>query len=156
MRPEALNRLDYELDIIGRKGFASIFLIVEDIVRRAPRTCGRGSAAASLVSYALGITHVDPIRHNLFFERFLNPGRKDPPDIDVDFPWDERDGVLDYVFEKYGPERSAMVANHAGFQLRAAVRETAKVYGLPEAEIKRVTDRLSHLWFWGGGFGRET
>jgi error-prone DNA polymerase len=147
--PEALKRLEYELDIIGRKGFASIFLIVEDIVRRAPRTCGRGSAAASLVSYALGITQVDPIRHNLFFERFLNPGRKDPPDIDVDFPWDERDGVLDYVFEKYGPERSAMVANHAGFQLRAAVRETAKVYGLPDAEIKRVTDRLSHLWFWG-------
>jgi DNA polymerase III alpha subunit len=146
---EALKRLDYELDIIGRKGFASVFLIVEDIVARAPRTCGRGSAAASLVSYSLGITQVDPIRHNLFFERFLNPGRKDPPDIDVDFPWDERDGVLDYVFEKYGPERSAMVANHAGFQLRAAVRETAKVYGLPDAEIKRVTDRLSHLWFWG-------
>lgn len=146
---EALKRLDYELDIIGRKGFASVFLIVEDIVRRAPRTCGRGSAAASLVSYSLGITQVDPIRHNLFFERFLNPGRKDPPDIDVDFPWDERDGVLEYVFEKYGPERSAMVANHAGFQLRAAVRETAKVYGLPDAEIKTVTDRLSHLWFWG-------
>jgi len=147
--PEALKRLEYELDIIGRKGFASIFLIVEDIVRRAPRTCGRGSAAASLVSYALGITQVDPIRHNLFFERFLNPGRKDPPDIDVDFPWDERDDVLEYVFEKYGPERSAMVANHAGFQSRAAVRETAKVYGLPDQEIKRVTDRLSHLWFWG-------
>jgi error-prone DNA polymerase len=145
-----LDRLDHELGIIGRKGFASVFLIVEDIVRRAPRTCGRGSAAASLVSYALGITQVDPIRHNLFFERFLNPGRKDPPDIDVDFPWDERDGVLEYVFQKYGPERSAMVANHAGFRLRAAVRETAKVYGLTDAEIKRVTDRLSHLWFWGG------
>ena len=149
LRPEALKRLDYELDIIGRKGFAAIFLIVEDIVSRVPRTCGRGSAAASLVSYALGITHVDPLLHNLFFERFLNPGRRDPPDIDVDFPWDERDAVLDYVFRKYGPERSAMVANHAGFQLRAAVRETAKVYGLPDAEIKRVTDRLSHLWFWG-------
>jgi len=94
------------------------------------------------------ITQVDPIRHNLFFERFLNPGRKDPPDIDVDFPWDERDGVLEYVFQKYGPERSAMVANHAGFQLRAAVREVSKVYGLPDPEIKRVTDRLSHLWFW--------
>jgi error-prone DNA polymerase len=147
--PKVLKRLEYELDIIGRKGFASIFLIVEDIVRQAPRTCGRGSAAASLVSYALGITHVDPIRHNLFFERFLNPGRRDPPDIDVDFPWDERDDVLDYVFQKYGPERSAMVANHAGFQLRAAVREVSKVYGLPDLEIKRVTDRLSHLWFWG-------
>jgi error-prone DNA polymerase len=147
---DVLCRLDYELGIIGRKGFASVFLIVEDIIRRAPRTCGRGSAAASLVSYALGITQVDPVRHNLFFERFLNPGRRDPPDIDVDFPWDERDGVLEYVFQKYGPERSAMVANHTGFRLRAAVRETAKVYGLPDAEIKRVTDRLSHIWFWGG------
>ena len=147
--PEIKKRLEYELGIIESKGFGSVFLLMEDIVRQAPRTCGRGSAAASLVSYVLGITQVDPIRHNLFFERFLNPGRKDPPDIDVDFPWDERDAVLDYVFQKYGHEHSAMVANHAGFRLRAAVRETAKVYGLPDAEIKRVTDRLSHLWFWG-------
>jgi error-prone DNA polymerase len=150
LTPEIRRRMEYELDIIGRKGFGAVFLLVEDIVGRAPRTCGRGSAAASLVSYALGITHVDPLRYNLYFERFLNPGRKDPPDIDVDFPWDERDDILDYVFQKYGPERSAMVANHVGFRPRAAVREVAKVYGLPDGEIKRITDRLSHLWSWHG------
>jgi error-prone DNA polymerase len=150
LTPKVRDRLEYELGIIEEKGFGSVFLLVEDIVRQAPRTCGRGSAAASIVSYALGITHVDPIEYNLYFERFLNPGRKDPPDIDVDFPWDERDHILDYVFQKYGPERSAMVANHVGFRPRAAVREVAKVYGLPDAEIKQVTDRLSHLWHWKG------
>lgn len=147
---EVRQRLEYELGIIGVKGFGAVFLMVEDMVKRAPRTCGRGSAAASIVSYALGITHVDPIRHHLYFERFLNPGRKDPPDIDVDFPWDERDAILDYVFGKYGPERSAMVANHVGFRPRAAVREVAKVFGLPDGEIKQVTDRLSYLWHWQG------
>jgi error-prone DNA polymerase len=140
------QRLDYELEVIRGKGFANYFLVVEDIVRRFPITCGRGSAAASIVSYSLKITHVDPIAHNLFFERFLNPGRKDPPDIDVDFPWDERDGVLDYVFQKYGAQGAAMVSNHVSFQARAAVREVAKVYGLPDAEIMRVTKRMRHFW----------
>jgi error-prone DNA polymerase len=141
-----LKRLDYELAVVRGKGFANYFLVVEDIVRRFPLTCGRGSAAASIVSYALKITHVDPIAHDLFFERFLNPGRKDPPDIDVDFPWDERDAVLDYVFQKYGARGAAMVSNHVSFQTRAAVREVAKVYGLPEGEIARVTGRLRHCW----------
>ena len=100
-----LKRLEHELKIIEDKGFASYFLIVRDIVRQSARTCGRGSAAASLVAYCLGITHVEPITHNLFFERFLNEGRTDPPDIDIDFPWDERDGVFDYVFRKYGATR---------------------------------------------------
>ncbi len=88
------ERVDYEMKIIREKNFAHYFLVVADITRRAPRSCGRGSAAASIVSYALGITHVDPIEHQLFFERFLNPGRIDPPDIDVDFAWDERDQCL--------------------------------------------------------------
>ena len=140
------QRLDYELEVIRGKGFANYFLVVEDIVRRFPLTCGRGSAAASIVSYCLQITHVDPIGHNLFFERFLNPGRKDPPDIDVDFPWDERDDVLDYVFQKYGARGAAMVSNHVSFQARAGVREVAKVYGLPEGEIARVTRRLRRFW----------
>ena len=140
------KRLEYELKIIGDKGFAPYFLVVEDIVRQSPRTCGRGSAAASIVSYCLGITHVDPIEHDLFFERFLNPGRVDPPDIDVDFPWDERDDILDYVFQKYGEQYSAMISNHVTFKARAAVREIAKVYGLPEAEIKTVTEKLSGFW----------
>jgi error-prone DNA polymerase len=137
-----IKRLEHELKIVRDKGF----LVVQDIVRQSPRTCGRGSAAASLVAYCLGITHVEPITHNLFFERFLNEGRSDPPDIDVDFPWDERDDVLDYVFHKYGLDRAAMISNHVGFRARAAVREIAKVYGLPEAEIKAVTQRMGYYW----------
>ncbi len=141
-----LDRLERELNIIRIKGFAEYFLVVQDIVRQMDRTCGRGSAAASLVAYCLGITHVDPIHHNLFFERFLNEGRKDPPDIDIDFGWDERDDVLGYVFKKYGEERTAMISNHVTFRARAAVREVAKVFGLAEGEIKTITDRMH--WFW--------
>jgi error-prone DNA polymerase len=141
-----LKRLGHELKIIKDKGFATYFLVVRDIVRQSARTCGRGSAAASLVSYCLGITHVEPIAHNLFFERFLNEGRSDPPDIDIDFPWDERDRVFDYVFRKYGAARVAMISNHVGFGARAAVREVAKVYGLPETEIKAVTERMGYFW----------
>ncbi len=140
------ERLQKELTIIGAKGFAHYFLVVDELVRRSPRTCGRGSAAASLVAYSLGITHVDPIRHNLFFERFLNEGRLDPPDIDIDFPWDERDAVLDFAFARYGAQRAAMVANQIGFKGRSALREVAKVYGLPEAEIKAMTERISGYW----------
>ncbi|MBN2241465.1 MAG: DNA polymerase III subunit alpha [Acidobacteria bacterium] len=141
-----LKRLGHELGIIKDKGFATYFLVVRDIVRQSGRTCGRGSAAASLVSYCLGITHVEPITHNLFFERFLNEGRSDPPDIDIDFPWDERDRVFDYVFQKYGSCRAAMISNHVGFGARAAVREVAKVYGLPEREINAVTGRMGYFW----------
>ena len=134
MRPDIRERLDYELAIIREKGFASYFLVVRDIVQQCPRTCGRGSAASSIVSYLLSITHVDPLRYTLFFERFLNRGRKDPPDIDVDFPWDEREKTLKYVFEKYAG-RSAMVANHVTFGPRSAIRDPAKALGLPEEEV---------------------
>ena len=137
MRPDIRARLDYELAIIREKDFSSYFLVVRDIVQQCPRTCGRGSAAASIVSYLLGITHVDPLRYNLFFERFLNRGRKDPPDIDVDFPWDERDRMLKYVFGKY-PGRSAMVANHVTFGPRSAIRDSAKAMGIAEEEIARL------------------
>jgi DNA-directed DNA polymerase III PolC len=143
MSAAARARLDYELAVIREKHFADYFLVVEEIVKQSPRTCGRGSAAASLVSYALGITHVDPLRHDLYFDRFLNPGRKDPPDIDVDFCWDERDDILKFVFDTYGAGQSAMIANHVTLRLRAAVREVAKVYGLPPAEIGVVTSRLT-------------
>ncbi|SHG01942.1 DNA polymerase III, alpha subunit [Desulfacinum infernum DSM 9756] len=141
--PELERRLAAELDLIRSKGYVDYFLVVADIVARRPIHCGRGSAAASLVSYLLGITHVDPLRHNLVFERFLNPQRKDHPDIDVDFPWDERDGLLEEVERCYGSDRFAMVSNHVGFGARAAVRETAKVYGIPPEEIREVTRRLS-------------
>ncbi len=140
------ERLDRELEIVRAKGFAEYFLVVADIIARSPRTCGRGSAAASLISYALGITHVDPVRYDLYFDRFLNMGRVDPPDIDVDFAWDERDEVLEHVFAKYGEDRAAMVCNHLCFRGRAAVREVAKVYGLGADEIGNVTKRLGRIW----------
>jgi error-prone DNA polymerase len=143
---EALvERLEHELRTIIQMGFASYFLVVRDIVRHSPRTCGRGSGAASLVAYCLEITNVCPVKHNLYFGRFLNPGRKDPPDIDVDFAWDERDAVLQHVLKERGAH-AAMVSSHILFQPRMAVRETAKVFGLTEAEIGKVTRRLP--WFW--------
>jgi len=141
------DRIEHELKTVKEKRFANYFLTVQDIVQQSPITCGRGSAAASIVAYTLKITHVDPIRHNLFFERFLSPGRKDPPDIDVDFPWDTRDDILQYTFDTYGDSHSAMICNHVTFKARAAIREVAKVYGLVESEIGIVTKRLSHLWY---------
>lgn len=137
------KRLAEELALIRDKGYVDYFLVVADIVQRRPLHCGRGSAAASLVSYLLGITHVDPIAHRLVFGRFLHPQRRDHPDIDVDFPWDERDALLEEVERAYGPDRFAMVSNHVGFGGRAAVREVAKVYGIPADRIKDVTRRLS-------------
>ncbi len=137
MRPDIHKRLFYELSIIRKKGFSDYFLVVYDIVKRCPRTCGRGSSASSIVSYLLGITHVDPLKHNLFFERFLNEGRKDPPDIDVDFPWDERDRALSYVFQRYRG-RAGMVADHVTFGSRSSLREAARAAGLPESEIEKI------------------
>ncbi|MCX7031554.1 MAG: PHP domain-containing protein, partial [Spirochaetes bacterium] len=137
MRPDVRQRLEHELAIIREKGFASYFLVVRDIVRQCPRTCGRGSAASSIVSFLLGITHVEPLRYNLFFERFLNRGRADPPDIDVDFPWDEREAVQRYVFRAY-EGRAGMVANHVTFGARSALRDPAKALGMPAEEIGSV------------------
>ena len=154
--PTYLARLDYELGIIGDKGFADYFLVVKDIVRRSPRTCGRGSAAASLVSYALGITDVDPIEHDLYFERFLNPGRMDPPDIDVDFAWDERDGLIAEVITAYGEEHAARVSNHVCFGGRAALRETARAFGIPDREIGRVEGGLLRDGKTGPGEGDDS
>ncbi|MHC1692623.1 MAG: DNA polymerase III subunit alpha [Sphaerochaetaceae bacterium] len=137
-----LQRIDYELDIIGRKGFASYFLVMDDIVSMASRTCGRGSGAASIVSYALGITNVDPIAYKLYFERFLTMARPDPPDIDVDFAWDEREALMREVIKRFGSDHCARVANHNMFRPRSAVRETAKAYGLPDGEITRMEHHL--------------
>ncbi len=140
------KRLAYELNIISRKGFAGYFLVVHDIVSRFPRTCGRGSSAASIVSYLLGITHVDPIKYNLFFERFLHEGRIDPPDIDVDFPWDEREQAMAYVFEKYSG-RAGLVADHVTFSHRSCVREAARAFGFSGDE----TSGMISDWRFGRG-----
>jgi DNA-directed DNA polymerase III PolC len=150
--PEAVRRLVRELEVIEAGGFTPYFLLVHDIVRQAGlwglRHVGRGSAANSLVSYCLGITAVDPLAHNLYFERFMNPARKSPPDIDLDFSWKERDRILDYVARRYGRERVAMISTHVTFGPRAAVRETARVLGLSPPEITRITRRIPH---WSAG-----
>jgi DNA-directed DNA polymerase III PolC len=140
-----ISRIEYELSIIAQKKFCGYFLVVQQIVQQATRICGRGSAAASIVAYCLGITNVCPVKYNLYFERFLNPGRIDPPDIDVDFAWDERDGILNWVLSEF-KGHAAMVSSHILFQPRMAVREVAKVYGLPESEIKSVSSRLPLFW----------
>ena len=140
-----VERLEHELRSISDMGFAAYFLIVQDIVRTSPRTCGRGSGAASLVAYCLAITNVCPLKYNLYFERFLNPGRTDPPDIDVDFAWDERDDVLQAVLARH-QGYAAMVSSHVLFQPRMAIRETAKVFGMSDAQIRRVSKRLPRFW----------
>ncbi len=138
------KRINYELSLITQKGFAPYFLIVRDIVRQTESTIGRGSGAASVVSYCLYITQVDPLRYNLQFERFIHPERMNMPDIDIDFPWDERDKILDYIFNKYSTERSAMVSSQVFLQPRSSIREVSKVYGLAEEEIKVITKRIGY------------
>jgi len=137
-----ISRINYELKIIEEKGFSSYFLTIDDIVKMASKTCGRGSGAASIVSYGLGITNVDPLRHSLYFERFLNPARPDPPDLDIDFAWDERDDLIKAVIERFGADHCARVANHNMFRYRSAMRETAKAYGFGDAEITQMERRL--------------
>ncbi|PYP74903.1 MAG: DNA polymerase III subunit alpha [Gemmatimonadetes bacterium] len=148
LSPVVSERIEHELAVIAAKHYADYFLVVWDVVTHAPTHCGRGSVANSIVSYCLGLTHVDPLAQGLVFERFLNPGRRDPPDADLDFPWDERDRALEYVFRKYAAGRAAMVANHVTFQRKAALREVAKVYGRPATEITALTKRLP--WADGG------
>jgi len=145
---DIMNRLVYELSIIKELGFADYFLIVKDIVEYCKKEripcVGRGSAADSLVSYILDITKVDPIRYNLYFERFLNPERKEPPDIDLDICWRKRDDVLDYVYKKYGHDKTAMICTFNTFKIRSAVGDVAKTFGLPEEEIRSLTKSLPH------------
>ena len=131
--PEHEARIELELDLIRSKRFAGYFVAVHAIVReaKATRTCGRGSGAASIVSYLLGITNVDPVATNLMFERFLSEARMDPPDLDIDFAWDERDRVIASVVARYGRERVARVANHVFFQPRGALRDVAMAFGGP-------------------------
>ncbi len=129
------RRIEYEMEVIRRKGYAGYFLVVDDIVRRCSRSCGRGSSAASIVCYLLGITQVDPLKHGLSFERFLCDSRIDPPDIDVDFPWDERSRAFDFVFRHY-TGRSGMVADHITFGPRSSLREAAKARGFREGEAR--------------------
>jgi DNA polymerase-3 subunit alpha len=140
--PEALRRLEYELAIIERMGYAPYFLIVQDFVNFAKRsgilTTVRGSAAGSLVLYALNVTDVDPIAYKLPFERFLNPQRVTMPDIDVDFMDSRRDEVIRYVMDKYGADRVAQIITFGTMGARQAVRDVGRVMGLPYGDVDRI------------------
>ncbi|HEY7779593.1 MAG TPA: DNA polymerase III subunit alpha [Ktedonobacterales bacterium] len=148
-RARAERQLEHELAVIGGLGLAEFFLVVWDIVRagraRGIRCAGRGSAANSLVAYALGITAVDPIAHHLLFERFLNPERVGMPDIDVDVQSGRRDELIRYVEETYSEAHAAMVANVVTYRLRLAVRDVAKALGFPLPLVDRLTRVLPHF-----------
>lgn len=148
LTPAVIRRLEEELSVILDLGFPEYFLIVNDIARfareRGIPIAGRGSAADSIVAYCLGISIVDPIEYDLYFERFLNRSRTDPPDIDIDLCWRGRDDVLDYVYETYGRDRVAMISTQNTFQGRSSFREVAKAVGLSPAEVSRFSKRLPH------------
>jgi len=133
---EVQERIDYELDVINSMGFASYFLIVGDLIEFAKskniRTgAGRGSAAGSIVSYCLGITGIEPLKYGLIFERFLNKGRKSLPDIDMDFDERYRGDVIQYAIDKYGQDRVAHIVTFATIKAKQAIRDAARVLGLP-------------------------
>ncbi len=141
--PEILNRLNFEIKTIKKMGFVAYFLIVWDFINFAkkhgiPVGPGRGSAAGSLVSYLLGITNLDPLKYGLLFERFLNPDRTGMPDIDIDFCYERRGEVLEYVNNKYGRERVAQIITFGTMQARAAIRDVGRVKDVPYAEVDKI------------------
>jgi DNA polymerase-3 subunit alpha len=141
------KRLQSELEIIKSMGFPGYFLIVSDFVTYAkqhniPVGPGRGSAAGSLVAYALGITDIDPIRYKLFFERFLNPDRKSMPDIDIDFCMEGRDDIIKYVTEKYGVDRVAQIITFGKMQAKAVVRDVGRALNIPYGEVDKIAKMI--------------
>lgn len=135
----ALDRVEKELKMIADLNFNAYFLIVWDMLRYANEQgfyhVGRGSGANSVVAYCLRITDVDPIKLDLYFERFLNPNRTSPPDFDIDFSWKDRDAIFEYMFMRYGKQYVSLLGMYSTFQRRAIVRELGKVFGLPKEEI---------------------
>ncbi len=143
---EYRDRLEYEIAMMIQMGFPTYFLVVWDYIRFArenniPVGPGRGSAAGSLVAYAMGITNIDPVHHGLLFERFLNPERKSMPDIDTDFCIERRDEVIDYVTHKYGKERVAQIITFNRMTSKAVLKDVARVLDIPYAE----SDRMAKL-----------
>lgn len=149
--PAIQTRLDHELETIARMGFEPIFLIVEDVLNFARQTgvpySSRGSAASSLVAHCLGITSPDPLRLNLYFERFLNPARKTPPDIDTDLCSRRRDSVIQHVFDTYGTDRVAMVGTINRYRPRSALGDVAKAHGIEPAKVRELANQLPHSWW---------
>ncbi|HWJ44824.1 MAG TPA: DNA polymerase III subunit alpha, partial [Gaiellaceae bacterium] len=145
--PELTDRLKFELKTIRELGFTDYFLIVWDFIAFAKRQGisvgpGRGSAAGSLVAYCLEITDIDPIKYDLLFERFLNPGRKSMPDMDIDFAVDGRDRVINYVAEKYGRDRVAQIITFSTMAARAAVRDAGRVLEIPYGVVDKVAKSI--------------
>jgi len=140
--PELRARLDHELKIIHEMNFDVYFLIVWDLIRFAKSRDipwnVRGSAAASIVAYSLGLTNLEPLRHGLIFERFLNPGRITMPDIDLDFPDDRRNEMIEYVIQKYGSDRVAQIITFGTMAARAAIHHVGRALGLPPGEVVRL------------------
>ena len=138
----ARQRVVKELKIINGLNFNAYFLIVWDVIRYAQNRgfyhVGRGSGANSIVAYCLKITDVDPVKLDLYFERFLNPHRTSPPDFDIDFSWKDRDEVIDYIFKRYGKDHVSLLGMYSTFQRRAIIRELGKVFGLPKEEIDQL------------------
>lgn len=144
-------RLSHELGVIDEMGYAPLFLVMEEIISETRRLgipySSRGSAASSLVAHCLGITSPDPIRLNLYFERFLNPARSTPPDIDTDLCSRRRDEVIDFVYRRFGADRVAMVCTINRFRRRSALRETAKAHGLAPKEVSALAEGLPQRWY---------
>ncbi len=144
---ELRKRLAHELKTIESMGFVSYFLIVWDFINYAksigvPVGPGRGSAAGSLVSYLLGITDLDPIKYGLLFERFLNPGRKSMPDIDIDFCYERRNEVIDYVTKKYSSDNVAQIITFGSMQAKAAVRDVGRAMAVPYADVDKIAKMI--------------
>jgi DNA polymerase-3 subunit alpha len=144
---EAAERLDYELKVISEMGYESYFLIVWDYVNYAHKNNilvgpGRGSAAGSIVAYCLGITSIDPLKYNLFFERFLNPERVSMPDIDIDFCYEKREKVIEYVTQKYGADSVAQIITFGTMAARAAVRDVGRVLSMPYGEVDKIAKMI--------------
>lgn len=139
-RKEALRRIQKEISVISQKKYVAYFLINYDLVQYAKSKgyfhVGRGSGANSMVAYCLGITDVDPIDLDLYFERFINLHRENPPDFDLDFSWTDRDDITRYIFSRYGTDRTALLAAYVTFQFKSSIRELGKVMGLPVEEIE--------------------
>ncbi|HKV87077.1 MAG TPA: PHP domain-containing protein, partial [Candidatus Dormibacteraeota bacterium] len=144
---EVTRRLQRELEVIEKTGLAEFFLINWDLMRFAREHGvpgqGRGSAADSIVAYVLGITRVDPVEHNLLFERFLHEGMTSMPDIDIDFSTAHREQVIQYIYDKYGPERTGMVCNVVTYRQRSAIREVGKALGFKEETIDHLAKSAS-------------
>jgi len=146
---EVMDRLNYELELIHNMGFDSYFLIVWDLVRYARSRGilvgpGRGSGAASIVAYSLGITALDPLAQELLFERFLNPGRITMPDIDLDFPDDRREELIQYTVQKYGEDRVAQIITFGTMAARAAIRDVGRALGIPVGEVDRIAKMVPY------------